>query len=629
LNQWLFHKVLKNFKMNSTLSFQCTKVNRALEFLGEVEFDRTSDIILKHFLMQTTELTADEIDITIASYKHRSAKSDRKNHRPRHSRARRRRLLEQSDDSEFFSTRNAMDLSFLKTSKQRNGQQLVEDFLNSEEMYCSILETLMRNYYPLLARFASQRKLQISRKEVDEIFYRIPALLRFHKGFLLDLKRGFSTSRLFLRMFDFFEGYTGYMRECDKMMGKMREHIGDTRLYFCLQLVRQHSGLPNRDMMDLLLTPLDRMVDYKNFLYKLLSWSDETQVNEYELISKAARRVGRVTNYIDRYKFGIFNHNEMIKIQSFLKNQYDIFSSERVIIHSGMMISHTPRWTSRKKRCIFFLFSDIFMKTRRNGVLLSIIRLDRCWLTPSTSRRWRDRKFELTYHSKKSKVLKLECTNIAERDEWYEALKATISAAKDNSSELRPTTENSGELKEESSELSMGEHKSSEIFDTDSSRDTNFASEHLHCSYTKSFSGNARFRAREFEDPNPMDLSSSKISDMDVKFYIELKNCIEEMMPVRSNWIRRPSTGAEPTSIEDNESSRSVSSVIGNTSCIWNRNQSREVQGDYLEFFHQRRKGFECFHKLDRNNSIIQGLGSNLDMEVESQSVYQVSLGEV
>jgi len=615
--------------MDSTLSFQCTKINRALEFLGEVQFERSSDQILKHFLMQTVELTADEIDITIAMYKHRSAKPDRKNHGTRHSRARRRRLLEQSDGSEFFSTCNAMDLSFLRTSKQRNGQQLVADFLKSEEVYCSILETLMRNYYPLLARFASQRKLQISRNEVDEIFHRIPALVRFHKGFLLDLKRGFSISRLFLRMFNFFEGYTAYIRECDQMVGKMREHIGDTRLYFCLLLVRQHSALPNKDMMDLLLTPLERMLDYKNFLYRLLSWSDETQVNEYKLISKAARRVGRVTDNIDRYKFGIFNQNEIIKIQSFLKNQYDIFSSERVIIHSGMMISHTPRWTSRKKHRIFFLFNDIFLMTRRNGILLKIIHLDECTLRPSTSRRWRDRKFELTYHSKKSKLLKLECTNIAERDEWYKALKATISAAKDNSSELLHSCGNSGEHKDQSSELSIGEHKSSETFDTSSYSDTNLASEHLHCSYNKSFSGNARFRAWEFEDINPMDLSCSKISDMDAQFYIELKNCIEEMMPVRSNRIDGQMTCAASTSIKDKESRSSVSSVIGDTSCIRDRNQSREEQGHTLEFFHQRRKGFECFHILDRNNSIIHDFGGNLDIEDQSQSVYQISLSEV
>merc|ERR1719510_1248798 len=195
-------------------------------------------------------------------------------------------------------------------------------------------------------------------------------------------------------------------------------------------------------------------------------------------MSKAARRVARVTTSIVRFKFGIFNKNEMIKIQSFLKNQYDIFSNERVIIHSGMMISHASSWTSKKKRCIFFLFNDILLKTNRNGVLQSVIWLESCWLTPSSSRRWRDRKFEITYHCKKSKLLKLECTTIRERDEWYEALKVTISAAKDTSSKLWPSSEslNPGELKEHSSELNIRE-KSSEFFDIDSSRDLKFASE--------------------------------------------------------------------------------------------------------------------------------------------------------
>jgi len=614
--------------MNHTVSFQCTKINTALEFLGEVDFERYSDVVLKNFLMEKVELTAEEVDITVAIFKHRSAKAGRQKHGRKPNRARRRRLLEQSDDSVFFSTCNAMDLSFLVMSRRRQGQQLVEDFIKSEEIYCSILESLMRNYYPLLVRFSSQNKLQISRNEVDEIFHRIPALLRLHKGFLLDLKRGFSISRLFLRMLNFLEGYTLYMRECEQIVAKMREHIGDTRLHLCIQLVRQRSMLPNKDMIDLLITPLDRMLDYNNFLYKLLSWSDETKVNEWALMSKAARRVGRVTNHIGRYKFGIFNQNEMIKIQSFLKDKYDIFSSERVIIHSGMMISHTSRWRSRKKRCIFFLFNDILMKTERNGVLRSIIQLNNCRLAPSKSRKLRERKFELTYHSKKSKLLKLECTNMSERDEWYEALKVTISAAKDTSSELWPSSGNSCEFKEHSSELSITEYKSSEILDTSSPRDTNCASEHLGCSYNQSFSANACFRAWEFEDPKPMDVSFSQIPDMHVRFFIEIKSYIDEMIPVRCSWLEEQTTYATSTS-QKGKKSRSSRCVSDDESYNLDRYQIGGEQRNSLIFFHQRHKGFESFHKLNKNRSIIQEFGINFDMEVESPSAYRISLSDL
>jgi len=409
----------------------------------------------------------------------------------------------------------------------------------------------------------------------------------------------------------------------------MREHIGDTRLCLCLQLVRQRSMLPNKDMVDLLLTPLDRMLDYMNFLYKLLSWSDETQVKEYALMSKAARRVGRVTNYIGRFKFGIFNQSEMIKIQSFLKDQYDIFSSERVIIHSGMMKSHTSRWRSRKKRFVFFLFNDILLRTQTNGLLHSIVQLNSCWLTPSKSRRYRDRKFELTYHSKKSNLLKLECTNVGERDEWFEALKVTISAAKDTSSELWPSSGNSCEFKENSSELSLMECKSSDILDTSSSRDTNFATEQLSCSYNHSFSGNACFRAGEFEDPKPMDVSFSDIPDTHVRFYIELKSYIEEMIPVRSNCLEGQTTYATSTSQKGKKSRSATRGISNDRSSILDMDQNGEVQGHGLKFFHQRRRGFECFHKLNRNRSCIQEFSINLDTEVESPSVYQISLGEV
>merc|ERR1719285_292224 len=344
-------------------------------------------------------------------------------------------------------------------------------------------------------------------------------------------------------------------------------------------------------------------------------------MNDYELMSKAARRVGRVTNYIGRYKFGIFNQNEMIKIQSFLQNQYDIFSNDRVIIHSGMMISHSSSWTSKKKRCIFFLFNDLLLRTLRNGVLQSIIHLDTCRLTPSSSRRQRDRKFEITYDREKSKLLKLECTNVRERDEWYEALKVTISAAKDTSSELWPSSEslNSDELKDHSSELSYTENKSSEFFDTSSSRDMKFASEEFRCS--QSFSGNACFRAWKFEDPKPMDEKLPKIPDIQ-QFYAELKSYIEEMTPVRCSLLEGQTTYAASTG---GKGRKSKSFKGGDRNGILSRNESRDVQGHSIEFFHQRTRRFECFHKLDRNKTINQAFFNNLEMEVESPSVYQIS----
>jgi len=181
----------------------------------------------------------------------------------------------------------------------------------------------------------------MTRKEVDEIFIQIPTLIYFHKGFLLDLQRGSNIGKLFVRHFKVFEGYAQYMQNCQQTVLNMRKYIRDSRLHICLALISEQSKRKGHDLIDLLLTPLDRMLDYKDFLNRLLRSIDKTKALHYDILSKASRRIGRVATYIEKYKYGICNQNEMNKVQLFLGDQCNILPPYRFIIRRGMMMLRT------------------------------------------------------------------------------------------------------------------------------------------------------------------------------------------------------------------------------------------------------------------------------------------------
>merc|ERR1719513_322286 len=200
--------------------------------------------------------------------------------------------------------------------------------------------------------------------------------------------------------------------DCQKTVYKMRKFIRDPRLQGCLAQISERSTIPNKEMMDLLLTPLERMLDYRDFLNKLYSWGDKSMTTDYDLLGKAARRIGRVAAYIEKYKYGIINQNEMNKVQKFLSDQCDILSPERSIIRRGMMVRRSSGWTARKKRYVFFLFNDMMLWTNKNGNLQNAVQLRSCEVMPSSAKNNADRKFEVVYRGERHKSLKLECNEI-------------------------------------------------------------------------------------------------------------------------------------------------------------------------------------------------------------------------
>merc|ERR1719420_1497766 len=122
----------------------------------------------------------------------------------------------------------------------------------------------------------------------------------------MDLNRGANIGKLFVKLFSFFKGYVEYMKDCTQTIEKMREYTRDKNLHKQLTKIRASSIRPKDDMVDLLLVPLDRIQDYKEFLDRLYEWTHQDHP-DYITLGKASRRIGRVAKYIEKYKYGISN----------------------------------------------------------------------------------------------------------------------------------------------------------------------------------------------------------------------------------------------------------------------------------------------------------------------------------
>jgi len=544
--------------------------------------------------MEKRNLTSEEVDTAFLIIKNQIEEQERKANQGSKNRDR-------PEKSSSSGRKNFQDLSFLIPNKQAEGGKIIQEFLDHENAYCSILECLQKEYYVQLRRSADLGNFQMSRKEVEEIFLRIPDLLKFHKGFLVDLKRGSNIGRMFVQLFRFFEGYAEYLNDCQQTVNKMRKYIRDARLYTCLVKIGERSTRPNDDMVDLILTPLSRMLDYRDFLNKLLSWTDKTQTSDYELLGKAARRIGRVSSYIERYKYGICNQNEMNKVQKFLNNQCDILAPERAIVRRGMMTRRTSGW--RSKQYVFFLFNDMLLWTNKNGILQNALQLRSCEVMPSSEKKYAHRKFEVVYRGEKHKTLRLDCAKVKERNDWYEAIKRTITTAKVKYSQAWSRSESvtNANYKEYSDNLSEEEVEVPGAPEKEGySRVDN--SEQVEDPDNKRYTVTSSFRIQEFKEIDPMGDNLSQISEQDVAFHQERRKFMTEDEMSNSRTLSPfekigkkydESTDENMIIMQSPESSTSHSqsaSVVLIRKKSPKAEQKDEVKEEGFEFFDRRKK---------------------------------------
>jgi len=274
------------------------------------------------------------------------------------------------------------------------------------------------------------------------MFQRIPKLLLVHSFFYNELKRGAHIGHVFVKFLRTFKSYLDYMKDCSSIVRKMSEYVLDKKLHKCVLDIRGRSNPKQDDVIDMLLSPLNRIVEYNQFLQKIWEFADKTEKVKDDHLAKALRKIGKIAKNVERYKYGIFNRNEMNKVQQFLGDQWKILHPMRRVIRRGTMVQQISGWTTKKKNYIFFLFNDLLVWTTTKGVLRHIIQLRKWSLVISDAKHYSEKKFKLVSKQDRRKTLLLECSSKWQRDAWFTAIKIAMKAAK----ELKIDTSSMGNL---------------------------------------------------------------------------------------------------------------------------------------------------------------------------------------
>jgi len=399
------------------------QVTTAVEFLGEVAEKGHKESELRKYLKYRRSMSTEQVN---EAFKIHNSRMRAKQERERGDRPEVR--------SAYATTKPSNELTFLLPQHRAHARSLVKTFLKTEYNYCSVLDCLNLEYYKQLGELADRGKIRISRNELEPIFHRLSQLCKFHREFYDEIsRRKTNYGQMFVRHFSCFRDYVEYMKDCNFATKKMREYIHDKKLRRYLEQIRITSRRPNDDMMDLIVTPLDRMKDYRDFLDNLYRYADKAQDSDYTFLGKASRRIGRIVDWIEMYKHTIINRNEMNKVQQFLEKQCTIISPKRRIVRRGLMTRRTTSWPARNKHYVFFLFNDVLLWTTRKGELQNLVFLRDCEIRTSSSKTNATRKFEVLATGteyKYQKLLKLECQEVRQRNEWYKVMEKEIALAK-------------------------------------------------------------------------------------------------------------------------------------------------------------------------------------------------------
>jgi len=239
------------------------------------------------------------------------------------------------------------------------------------------------------------------------------------------LKAGEDIGRMFVRLLHFFKKYPEYMKSLTVTIKQLGTYAGDKVFQKCLKQIRRDSKFQPHDLVGLMLIPLDRIVEYKVFLDNLVALANATK-SRSEYLNKAARRIGRISSYIKKYRSVINNIHEIYRVQIYLAGQVDIFADKRRLIKRGMIIRRTEGWTARNKQYVFFLFNDILLWTTKKGAFQNVVPLEKCEVLPWEARNNSKHKLKLIAREDRVKTLWLECKSQRQRDDWYCTLERAI-----------------------------------------------------------------------------------------------------------------------------------------------------------------------------------------------------------
>jgi len=415
----------------SSSSVQLTSLNgndtiaTAVQFLDDVHDKHYDEGSLRRYLIEKRKLTNVQVDQVFRIYNNRGREKSTKIHIhssemwPSSSSERPERIVG------IKKKKNTPNGWLVDCSKGSAGYKLVGDFVNSEKRYCDLLECLWTGYYMKLSEMAFGRKFRMSQKKTEEMFQTIPHFLNFHTTFYKDLKAGEDIGRMFVRLLHFFKKYPEYMKSLTVTIKQLGTYAGDTVFQKCLKQIRRDSKFQPHDLVGLMLVPLDRMMEYQVFLDQLVALANKTQ-SSCEYLNKAARRIGRISSYIKKYRSVINNMHEIYRVQIYLAGQVDIFADKRRLIRRGMIIRRTEGWTARNKQYVFFLFNDILLWTTKKGAFQNVVPLVKCEVLPWEARNNSKHKLKLIAREDRVKTLWLECKSQRQRNDWYGSLERAI-----------------------------------------------------------------------------------------------------------------------------------------------------------------------------------------------------------
>jgi len=414
-------------------------ITPAVKFLGDVHKRGFNEISLRKYLVEKRGLSSVQINEAFRIHNARLAGIEEDKNSPRVTIVRESIASNQDMTEELGNVKKVqaepktkIEISLLYTTgRQEEGQRLFEDFINSEWDYCTKLEFLKNVYYKELAELAEKRFFRLTKEDLDVMFQRIPKLLLVHSFFYNELKRGAHIGHVFVKFFRTFKSYLDYMKDCSSTVRKMSEYVLDKKLHKSVLDIRGRSNPKQDDVIDMLLCPLNRIVEYNQFLEKIWKFADKTEKVKDGYLAKALRKIGKIAKNIERYKYSIFNRNEMNKVQQFLGSQWKILHPMRRVIRRGTMVQQISGWTTKKKNYIFFLFNDLLVWTTTKGELQHIIQLRKWNLMISDSKHYNEKKFKLISNQDKRKTILLECSSKWQRDAWFTAVKIAMKAAKE------------------------------------------------------------------------------------------------------------------------------------------------------------------------------------------------------
>ncbi|XP_034939574.1 uncharacterized protein [Chelonus insularis] len=270
-----------------------------------------------------------------------------------------------------------------RTPTHRNDTRthVVVELYDTEKSYVEALQILVNKYLQTLK--GPDNAGLIDSTTVDEIFYKIPAILSHHEIFLEELRKRLDTWELgqtigdvFLNVFTkpaVLETYTLFLNNWKSAKRAIKTACQAKPAFarFLETMEREHKGKLGLDQ--LLIKPVQKIPRYELLIQRLLKHTD-TSHPDYELLTAAQKEVHELVvkiNCTERESLEWEQQQTTLReVQSLVEGLAGIVANDRAFIRHDLVTIASNQGT-RKERALF-LFSDLLVITsikRRSGTI--------------------------------------------------------------------------------------------------------------------------------------------------------------------------------------------------------------------------------------------------------------------